>query len=151
MLHLLGVEQPRFEADSLNSALHWSDLIGQTFDGFRLHRMAGTAAEQQTQMGEELRAERPVGLLLRELDLVTGQRVERGWVILRMHEVGPYVFLDAVRRHPDSTADDGRFTERRVLRLDQMMPDQIEALIHCQPLTAPTPYRRRGRPRKRRF
>ena len=150
MLQLLGVDRPHLTAESLNAGLHWRELIDRTFDGFVLRRMEGTIGDQNDRLAEELKAERPVGLILQEVDPSTGQSVERGWVLLRLHQVGPYVFLDAVRRHPESVAPEGRFTERRVLRLDQMAPGQIEAIVYCQPLTEAPTAPRRGRTRGQR-
>lgn len=150
MLQLLGVDRPLFTADRLDSGLHWRDLIDQTFDGYALRRMEGGIGDQHDRLAEELKAERPVGLIIQELDPATGQSVERGWVLLRLHQVGPYVFLDAVRRHPESLASEGHFTERRVLRLDQMEAGQIEAIVYWQPLAQAPSIPRRGRPGTRR-
>jgi hypothetical protein len=149
MLHLLGIDQLSFQTES-ELPLHWDSLIGQTFESVVLRRVDGSAVEQQHLIEMELKAGRPVGLLLKELDPSSNEMVEQGWAVLRMNQIGPCIFLDAVRKHPDSPQTGGRFTERRVLRFDNLPARDISAMLYWQSLVEPSPVQRRGgRPRLR--
>jgi hypothetical protein len=148
MLRLIGVDKPAQHEGRYNLGVAWTDLIDQKFDWVILRRMRDEPDERLRLLTTELKAGRPVGLLWSERDPETGAETEIGWVMLRMNEIRHYIFLDAVRKHPESFEAEGLFTERRVLRFDLIRPDSIKAVLYLETLIAPVPYRRRGRPRK---
>jgi hypothetical protein len=148
MFKLAGIQVPPQVFDLKGN---WTSLLDQTFSGIILRRLTAPVADAPGLLTTELNAGRPVGLLLRERDPHSGQETELGWVAMRANQIRPYLFIDAVRKHPEAADGQGRFTERRVIQFDSIPPASLSDLVYCEELVPRTPHKQRGRPRKPRI
>jgi hypothetical protein len=132
MLKLMRAPAPNLQSLEKVLPLGWASFVNQSFGGATLRRVDWDRVLFKHLLEVELRAGRPIGILLTETinGAVTG--IQRAWAVIRFTEVRPYVFADLVGKNPETGGGEGRFSEKRMIRLDEIPDQAVDAIIYFE-------------------
>lgn len=133
MLKFVGPTAPDLQSLEAVLPLGWRSLINQTVGGMVLRRMEWDRPMFRHVVAAELGCARPVGLLLNEPALGDEPPRQRGWAVVRLNEVRPVIFADLVGKNPELGGGEGRFTAKRIVRLDQIEDREVAAVLYFEP------------------
>ena len=134
-LMLKFVEPTAPDLQSLEAVLPlgWRSLINQKVGGMVLRRMEWERPMFRHVVAAELGCARPVGLLLNEPAQGAEPARQRGWAVVRLNEVRPFLFADLVGKNHELGGGEGRFTAKRNLRLDEIDDREVAAVLYFEP------------------
>ncbi len=130
LLKLLGVNPPDLQGMPAGEEGQWASLVDQTFGHVTLRRLAGEREAVSRLIIQELSAGRPVGLMLQG----KSDDGERAWVATGLQQVAQYQFVDLASKFPELGSGEGRFTEKRSLRLEEIFQGQISSAFYGEEL-----------------
>jgi len=134
-LMLKFVEPTAPDLQSLEAVLPlgWRSLINQKVGGMVLRRMEWERPMFRHVVAAELGCARPVGLLLNEPAQGAEPARQRGWAVVRLNEVRPFLFADLVSKNHELGGGEGRFTAKRNVRLDEIEDREVAAVLYFEP------------------
>ena len=132
MLKLMLAPAPNLQSLEAVLPQGWQSFVNQSVGRAILRRVDWDPVLFKHLLESELTAGRPIGVLLRETadGVVTG--LERAWAVVRFTEVRPYVFADLVGKNVETGAGEGRFSEKRMIRLDQIVAEAVSAVLYFE-------------------
>ena len=148
LLKFLGIETPSLQSAGGDLPAQWGGLVDQTFGRIVLRRLPWGRVAFCRLLNQELSAGRPVGFMLQAATGGTAPTGQRAWVVTALQAVGQYYFVDLVGKFPELGAGEGHFTEKRSMRVDEILDGQVSLVLYCEELR---PQVRPNRWRKSRF
>ena len=133
MLKFMGPTTPDLQSLEAILPLGWRSFVNQTVGGMVLRRMEWERPMFRHLAAAELGSARPVGLLLNEPAIGGEPPRERGWAVVRFNEVRPYFFADLVSKNHELGGGEGRFSAKRIARLDQIEDREVAAVLYFEP------------------
>jgi hypothetical protein len=133
MLKFVGPSAPDLQSLEAVLPLGWRSLVNQTVGGMVLRRMEWERPMFRHLVAAELSRARPVGLVLNEPAAAAEPPRERGWAVVRINEVRPYLVVDLVGKNHELGGGEGRFTAKRMVRLDQITDREVAAVLYFEP------------------
>ncbi len=132
MLKLMRAPAPNLQSLEQVLPLGWQSFVNQNVGRAILRRVDWDPVLFKHLLASELPAGRPIGVVLRETVDGMVTELERAWAVIRFTEVRPYVFADLVGKNLETGGGEGRFSEKRMIRLDQIIAEAVSAVLYLE-------------------